>query len=126
MKYERKFYRCAHCGNIISYVLDVGVPIVCCGEKMQALVPGAIDAAQEKHVPVAERDGCSLTVRVGSVPHPMLPEHHIAWIVVAEADRTTRVTLTPGAPAEAVFCVGEDPTTVYEYCNLHGLWVADL
>ncbi|MCL2672070.1 MAG: desulfoferrodoxin [Clostridiales bacterium] len=126
MNHERLFYRCNHCGNIISYILASGVPVMCCGERMQALTPNTTDAAQEKHVPIATREGSRLTVKVGSVPHPMLPEHHIAWIAVAEADRTTRVLLQPGARAEAVLCVDENPVTVYEYCNLHGLWVAEL
>jgi superoxide reductase len=126
MKYEHKFYRCAHCGNIISFIEDKGVGVVCCGEAMQELLPNTTDAAQEKHVPVATRDGSKLKVTVGAVAHPMTAEHHIAWIAVVENNRTTRVTLDPLGKPEAEFCVGENPVTVYEYCNLHGLWVADL
>lgn len=122
MQHERKFYRCAHCGNIISFLVSSGVPVVCCGEKMQELIPGSVDAAVEKHVPAAQREGSKLTVRIASVPHPMQPEHYIMWIAVAEADRLSIVSLRPDQAAEAVFCVGEGPVTVYEYCNLHGLW----
>ena len=53
-----KFYICNHCGNIIAYVKSSGVPVVCCGEKMQELVPNTTDAAVEKHVPVYPVD-CS-------------------------------------------------------------------
>ena len=49
---EMKFYVCSHCGNIIAYAKNSGVPVVCCGERMQELVPNTTDAAQEKHVPV--------------------------------------------------------------------------
>ena len=60
-----KFYICKHCGNIIAFAEDKGVPVVCCGEKMSELVPGSVDAAQEKHVPVIEVDGNLVTVKVG-------------------------------------------------------------
>ncbi|MDR2655648.1 MAG: desulfoferrodoxin [Oscillospiraceae bacterium] len=126
MKYEKKFYRCSHCGNIISFVENAGVSVLCCGEKMQEIKPNATDAAQEKHVPVGVREGNKLTVTVGSVEHPMTEAHHIAWIVVAEKDRTQRAELPHTGAPSAEFYVGGDIVTVYEYCNLHGLWVADL
>jgi len=93
---------------------------------MAVLVPNTEDASQEKHVPVAVRTGDQLHVTVGSVPHPMLPEHYIMWIAVAEGNRTTRVQLEPGQPPEAAFIVGDGPLTVYEYCNLHGLWATEV
>ena len=125
MNYERKFYRCTHCGNVLSLIDDKGVPVVCCGERMQELKANTADAAQEKHLPSVGREGCKLSVKVGSVPHPMTDEHHIGWIAVLEKDRTTRVSLHPGSPAETVFCVGEEHVTVYAYCNLHGLWAIE-
>ena len=42
---EQKFYICEHCRNIVTKIKDVGVPVVCCGEKMKELVPGTVDAA---------------------------------------------------------------------------------
>ena len=79
---EIKLYHCAHCGNIVFKVVDKGVPVVCCGEPMQELVPNTTDGALEKHVPVVEKtahgSGYSVTVKVGSVTHPMLPEHYIS------------------------------------------------
>ena len=77
-----KFYQCSHCKNIITYEDNKGVPVMCCGEKMQELVPGTVDAALEKHVPVVEKDGNKVTVKVGSVTHPMLEEHHIAFFAI--------------------------------------------
>ena len=44
---ESKFYICEHCGNIIEMVKNVGVPVMCCGQKMKELVPGTTDAAFE-------------------------------------------------------------------------------
>ena len=34
--------------------------------------------------------------------------------------------LKPGMKPEAVFKVNEAPVAAYEYCNLHGLWKADV
>ena len=78
-----KFYKCNHCGNVIEKVVDSKVPVVCCGEKMVELIPNTVDASNEKHVPVVTRlDDCRIKVEVGSVAHPMTPEHHIAFIYV--------------------------------------------
>ena len=44
---EQKFYICEHCNNIITMVKDAGVPVMCCGQKMTALIPGTTDAAAE-------------------------------------------------------------------------------
>ena len=62
-----KFYKCEHCGNIITKIEDKGVPVMCCGQKMTEIVPGTTDAAQEKHVPVVEQTGDTVKVKVGSV-----------------------------------------------------------
>ena len=121
-----KFYKCMHCGNIAVKVFDAGVPLVCCGEKMVELVAGSQDAALEKHVPAVTREGNVLRARVGSVEHPMLPEHHIQWIAVACARRLQLAHLAPGeAPEAALHVPAGVPVTVYEYCNLHGLWKAE-
>ncbi len=121
-----KFYRCRHCGNVIQKLVDSSVPVVCCGEKMEELIPGTVDASLEKHVPVVTRlDECVIKVEVGSVAHPMLPEHHIAFIYVETENGGIRVDLKD--KPEAVVCVcNEKPVAVYEYCNLHGLWKTDL
>ena len=122
MENERKFFKCSHCGNIISFVVFSGADVTCCGETMQELKPNTADAAVEKHVPSAAREGNKLIVTVGSTAHPMTEEHHIAWIVVADGDRTQRVVLSNTQAPTADFIVSENPVTVYAYCNLHGLW----
>jgi len=149
MKNERKFFKCQHCGNIVSHLQNAGAGVFCCGEMMQEIKPNTTDAAKEKHVPsvIREEAGLSqlsgdvvqkrtifdtnteyevniLTVSVGSVPHPMTEEHHIAWIVAADGARTQRVALTSTQAPSADFFVSDDPVTVYAYCNLHGLWEA--
>lgn len=72
---ELKLYRCAHCGNVAFKLVDKGVPLFCCGQKMDELVPNTTDGALEKHVPAVSRDGKEVSVQVGSVIHPMLEEH---------------------------------------------------
>ena len=121
-----KFYQCSHCKNIITYVDNKGVPVMCCGEKMQELVPGTVDAALEKHVPVVEKDGNKVTVKVGSVTPPMLEEHHIAFIAIETKQGSQIKYLKAGEAPEAVFAIadGDEFVAAYEYCNLHGLWKA--
>ena len=121
-----KFYVCSHCGNIIAFVKSSGVPVVCCGEKMQDLEPNTTDAAVEKHVPVVQVDGQKVTVTVGSTEHPMLPEHYIEWIALATKQGNQRKELKPGQKPQAEFmvCPDDEVEAVYAYCNLHGLWKA--
>ncbi|MBQ5620368.1 MAG: desulfoferrodoxin, partial [Alistipes sp.] len=76
-----KFYICNACGNVIEKVVDSSVPVMCCGDDMEELIPNTVDASNEKHVPVVTKlDEWTLKVEVGSVAHPMLPEHHISFI----------------------------------------------
>lgn len=121
---ELKFYRCEHCGNIAEKIIDSGVPLVCCGENMVELVPDSTDGATEKHVPVYEVDGNTVKVKIGSEPHPMLPEHYIQWIVLESKNGTQRKMLNPGDAPEAVFVLadGDEVVNIYDYCNIHGLW----
>ena len=116
-----KFFKCKHCGNVIVKTVDSGVPVVCCGEKMEELVANTVDASQEKHVPVVTKvDECTIKVEVGSVAHPMAPEHHISFIYVETENGGILANLKD--KPEATFCICNDkPVAVYEYCNLHGL-----
>lgn len=123
---EMVFYRCEHCGQIVAIVKKTGVPIICCGQPMKEIVPGTMDASVEKHVPVyAVADGI-VTVTVGSVLHPMLPEHYIEWIALKTKFGNQRKVLVPGEEPKAVFaiCEGDEVEAVYAYCNLHSLWKA--
>ena len=121
-----KFYRCRHCGNVIQKVVDKKVPVVCCGEKMEELIPGTVDASVEKHLPVVTMlENNTIKVEVGSVAHPMLPEHHIAFVYVETENGGIRVDLSD--KPDAVIALGnEKAVAVYEYCNLHGLWKTEL
>lgn len=124
---EATFYRCNKCGNLV-YVVNKGTCVPqCCGEPMEELKAGSTDAAAEKHVPVVERADGRIKVTVGSVEHPMLEAHSIQWIALVAKDRTEVHYLHPGEkPATEFADDGAEDVSVYEYCNLHGLWKADL
>ena len=123
---EVTFYRCEKCGNLV-YVVQKGTCVPqCCGEPMKKLEAGSVDAATEKHVPAVTRAGGAIKVQVGEVEHPMLDAHCIQWIALVAGDRVEIHYLHPGQkPATEFACDGSDNVTVYEYCNLHGLWKAE-
>lgn len=118
-----KFYKCEHCGNIIAFVENKGVPILCCGMKMTELVPNTVEASSEKHLPIitSTHDGI-VEISVGAVNHPMLPEHFIDWLAIETKQGNQRKPLS-GEP-QTVFALvpGDELIAVYAYCNLHGLW----
>ncbi len=123
---EQKFYICEHCGNIIAMVKPSGVPVMCCGQPMTELIPGTVEAAAEKHIPVYEVKDNKVFVTVGSVEHPMLPEHYIEWVSLQTKQGNQRKALQPGQEPKVCFslCEGDEVEAVYAYCNLHGLWKA--
>lgn len=125
---DLKFYICRHCGNVVEMLHDAGVRPVCCGEPMEDLVANTVDAAQEKHVPVYTVEGDKIHVQVGEVIHPMLEEHHIGFIWLQTELGGQRRSLVAGDEPKATFVLapGDKAVAVYEWCNLHGLWKADI
>ena len=121
---EMKFYRCSHCGQIIAIVKETGVPVICCGEPMVEIIPGEVDAAKEKHVPIYVKEGSKVTVSVGDVAHPMQDDHYIQWISIQTKAGNQRKALKPGDMPKTEFLIDESDEieAVYAYCNLHGLW----
>jgi len=117
-------YKCEACGNIVEVLTGGGGELVCCGEPMKLMVENTVDAAKEKHVPVIEKVDGGVKVSVGSVAHPMEPEHYIEWIEIIVNGKAYRQFLKPGDAPEAVFKVEAQAVTAREYCNLHGLWKA--
>ena len=122
-----KFYLCNHCKNLVAMVSDSGVNPFCCGQKMQELIPGTVDASVEKHLPVVSVEDNEVKVAVGSVAHPMADEHYIEWIYLETCCGGQIKYLKPGDAPETTFIVnGQKPLAVYGYCNLHGLWKTEL
>ena len=108
-------------------IFNKGVPTVCCGEKMEELVPNTVDASEEKHVPVVVVEGNKVIVDIGSVPHPMIEEHYIEWVYIETKRGGQRKSLLPGEEPHVEFTLIDDEVVnVFEYCNLHGLWKTEV
>ena len=122
-----KFYVCSRCGNLVGMIKESGVPMMCCGQKMDELVPNTVEASGEKHIPAVTLGDGVVEVNVGSVGHPMAPEHFIEWVYVQTEKGGQRKALKPGDAPHVTFALGDDKAVaVYAYCNLHGLWKVDL
>ena len=119
---QLQVYKCSICGNEVE-VLGAGAgTLTCCNQPMNELTENTTDAAQEKHVPVIEKVGGGVKVKVGSVAHPMAEDHYIAWIELVADGCVYRQFLQPGQQPEAVFPVEGDNLAARAHCNLHGLW----
>ena len=119
-----QIYKCEVCGNIVEVLHEGAGELVCCGEPMKLLVENTVDASKEKHVPVIEKTAGSVTVKVGSVSHPMEEKHYIEWIEIIADGKAYRQFLKPGNAPEAVFEIKANKIEAREHCNLHGLWKA--
>ena len=123
----QKFFVCKHCGNMVGLINDKGVPLVCCGEDMTELVPNTVEASTEKHLPAVKVSGDSIDVQIGSTPHPMENEHHIAFVYVETENGGQRKCLKVGEEPKLGFSFMNDkPIAVYAYCNLHGIWKTEI
>lgn len=123
---EQKFLKCEKCGNIVAVVYESGVPLMCCGKKMEKIEPGTVEASKEKHIPVYEVKDNKVYVTVGSIDHPMIEEHYIEWVSIQTKFGNQRKALKPNQEPKVCFsiCEGDEIEAVYAYCNLHGLWKA--
>ena len=120
---NQKFFECGVCGNISGLVVDKGITMMCCGKKMQELTPNIVEASTEKHLPAVTVAGDTVSVQIGSVPHPMEDSHNIGFVFLETANGGQRKSLKVGAEPKCGFCLVDDkPVAVYAYCNLHGLW----
>jgi superoxide reductase len=115
-------YKCEVCGNITKVVHASGGVLVCCGKPMILQLEKTADVGKEKHVPVVEKSGAGIVVKVGSVPHPMEEKHYIEWVEVRTGENLYIRGFKPGEKAEAEFCISDVSAKVRAYCNVHGLW----
>ena len=123
------FYKCAHCGNFVTFLTEkAACTPMCCGVKMEEVVANTVDAAKEKHVPEVTIEGNLVKVVVGAVAHPMIDAHYIQFIILETKKGYQKVDLKPGQEPVASFLVadGDKAVAVYEYCNLHGLWKVEI
>lgn len=117
-----EFYRCEVCGNIVQVMHAGAGELVCCGNPMTLLQPHSVEEEKkEKHVPVFIED----KIQVGSIPHPMIEEHHIEFIQSITNDKKTVMTkfLDLNNPPEVILNKENNYNIAQEYCNIHGLWL---
>lgn len=116
--------KCQKCGAIVKVIEDCkcACGIECCGEKMKELVPNSVDAAIEKHVPIYEVKDGKIFVKVN---HVMEEDHYIEWISIVFEDKEVTTYFKPGQEAVA-HCKYVPGSTIYAYCNKHGLWKAEV
>ena len=121
---ETQFFACAQCGTVIEEISGNQDEYPCSGRPLKKLTPNTSEGAQEKHLPVVEQDGKNITVKVGSVFHPMTEEHSIEWVSLQTRKGSQRVRLNPNAEPVAQFVLadGDEAVAAYAYCNLHGFW----
>ena len=127
MKLEKmQVLKCADCSHVLEVVAagPCECEMQCCGKPMKLMDEKSKDGAGEKHMPIVEKEGDGIKVKVGSVPHPMEEKHWIQLIEVITKDGfVIRKDLNPGDKPEAVFNVAQDNVkAVREHCNIHGLW----
>jgi len=121
-------YRCEICGNIIESVHGGSNSLVCCGQAMTKMEPKSGPEGQEKHLPVIEKIGNKIVVKIGSIPHPMVEEHFIEWVEIIIGNKSQKAFLKPGDEPMAEFEIVDlsEPIIARAYCNVHGLWATSL
>lgn len=125
MKNELIIKKCSSCGAMVKVLKDCtcdNCGIKCCGKEMDIVLPNSTDASQEKHIPTYEKVEDEIYVRVN---HVMEKEHYIEWIALISDNKEYVVNLYPEQNAEARFPYIPG-STIYEYCNKHGLWKVDV
>ena len=125
---QLNFEYCPICGNLIEKIEDHQIPLMCCGQKLESLIPNSTDAAVEKHLPVIRLTETELVVDVAEVTHPSIASHWIPWVVIQTPTQVIRQSFEPGETPTVTLPRPEAGTLVrvYAYCNLHGLWESSL
>lgn len=124
---EVKFFYCETCGNLMIVAVDSGVTPDCCGDEMKILKPNTSDGREEKHVPVVTYvSSHKLKINIGSEPHPMTPQHNISFVCLETSVGGIIRYLDADDPPEVCIRFNGKPIAVYAYCNIHGLWRADV
>jgi len=120
-----QIYKCHICGNVVELVNVGGGQLVCCGQPMQVLEPKSIEEGTEKHMPVVTNDNGKVTVKIGSIPHPMEASHYITFVkLIEKSGKICRKYLNPTDLPQVEFSISPDSQidSVRIYCNIHGLW----
>lgn len=85
----------------------------------------SVDASLEKHVPFCEIKDNKVYVTIGEVIHPMEEDHYIEWIAMIKGNKIVKYLLKPNDEPKAIFDY-EENSSIYAYCNKHGLWKKEI
>ena len=121
-----EIYKCEICGNIVEVLHTGDGTLVCCGQPMKLQEEKVEEEGNEKHKPVIEANEEGVTIKVGSVAHPMEAEHYIEWIEISTDKGSSKKFLKAGDAPEVVFPIKAPIETISAraYCNVHGLWTS--
>ena len=117
--------KCEKCGAMVQVLKDCtcgNCGIKCCGDEMKVLVPNSVDASVEKHVPKYKIEDGKIFVIVN---HPMEEDHYIEWISFVFEGKIVTKFFKAGENA-VTHCKYVPGSTIYSYCNKHGLWKIDV
>lgn len=125
MTKKLELYKCNVCGNIVEVLFSGIGDLVCCGEKMEHLVPQNSDnevELTEKHTPEINTYDEGTVVSV--LKHPMIKEHYI-MMIQAESENKNEVHIKyfyPDDTAEINLPEIKNISSAISYCNIHGLY----
>jgi superoxide reductase len=122
MANESRLLKRKTCGTILEIIVPGPNPSE--DPDIEPLIAKSEGEGAPKHVPIIERDGENVVIKVSEITHPMETEHLICFIELIDGDLTYRKTLKPGEEPKATFKVDTDISKLRarEYCNIHGLW----
>ena len=121
-----KFFKCNNDSLVIPVTYCYTDELSLSGA--QEISPNTVEASTEKHMPVVTLSGNTVTVNVGAVSHPMTEEHSITTVILETQKGGQYQFLQHDSQPVAKFDVasGDKAIAAYAYCNLHGLWKADI
>lgn len=121
-----KFFKCDNNGIVIPVTKCYTNESNVCNA--QEISPNTVEADPTKHTPVVNVSERTVTVNVGSVVHPMTEEHSITTVFLETQNGGQFRYLPHDSQPVVQFELVKDDKAIaaYAYCNLHGLWKADI
>lgn len=123
------FFRCKDEKEILGLISGCkNEALKCIGGDFEELDASKAEGAGEKHLPEVNVEGNLITVKVGSVAHPMAEEHGIDWIYLETEQGSQLKKLAPNQEPQAQFALAPNDKAVaaFAYCNLHGFWKKEI
>lgn len=125
MANQDSLYKCEICGNLCGVAEAHQGILTCCNQEMKELSVITGNEGLEKHKPVITKEGEVVTIKVGSVEHPMEEKHYIGLIQLLHNGKVIKEKrLNFNSKPIARFIAPQDikELSARAYCNLHGFW----